>query len=259
MTIEFFPYIAIFIFGTIIGSFLNVVIYRLPRGESLALPPSHCPHCDRPIKPYENIPILSFLFLRGRCAGCKAPISWQYPFVEALTGLLFASMLWRAQLTAELPIYLILVGLLIALSGIDIATMRLPNVLTLSGAIAAIALTLILRRDFWLEMVLGGAVGFGMLYLMGLIGRLLFRKDTLGLGDVKLAGMIGLFVGPAHIAGTYIIAIFLGAIVGLSLIFGGGKKWGEKIPFGPYLAVGAVVSLLWGAKLWRWYESLAFR
>jgi len=252
-------YVALFVLGTIIGSFLNVIIYRLPRGESLAFPSSHCPGCNRPIKPWENVPVLSFLFLRGKCAGCAEPISWRYPAIESLTGGLFALMLWKTGWSIELPIFLILVALLVALSAIDIATMRLPNVLTLSGAIIAVVLTLTLRTLFWFDMLLGGLIGFGLLYLMGLIGSLLFRKETLGLGDIKLAGMIGLFLGPAHTAGMYLIGIFIGGFVGGGLILVGGKKRGEKIPFGPYLATGAIVSLIWGENLWRWYIGLAFR
>ncbi len=252
-------YLAITVLGTIIGSFLNVIVYRLPKGESLAFPSSHCPECNRPIRPWENIPIISFLLLRGKCAGCKIPISWRYPAIEMLTGLLFALILWKTGWSWDLLIYLYMSAVLVALSAIDMATMRLPNVLTLAGSIGAIGLTLVFRTDFWLQMVLGGLVGFGLLYLMGLIGSLLFHKETLGLGDVKLAGMIGLFLGPAHTSGMYIIGIFLGGIVGGGLIMVGGKKWGEKIPFGPYLAAGALVSLVWGENLWRWYIGLAFR
>ncbi len=252
-------YAAIFGLGSIIGSFLNVVIHRLPKGKSLAYPASHCPNCKRPVRPWENIPLLSFILLRGKCAGCKSPISWRYPAVEAVTGALFALILWKTGWRIELPIYLLMTALLIALSAIDIATMRLPNALTLTGAIGAIVLTLVLRTHFWLDMILGAVVGFGLLYLMGLIGSLLFRKETLGLGDVKLAGMIGLFIGPAYTAGMYLIGIFLGGLVGGGLILAGGKKWGEKIPFGPYLAAGSIVSLVWGEKLWRWYIGLAFR
>lgn len=255
---ELFPYIALFFFGTIIGSFLNVVIYRLPRGESLAFPASHCPHCKRPIKPYENVPIFSFLFLRGKCAGCKSPISLQYPAVEALTGALLTLLLWRFGWSIDLGIFSALTLFLVALSVIDLQTMRLPNTLTLGGAIVGIVLTLALRFDYWLMMLLGGLVGFGLLYVMALIGRLLFRRETLGMGDIKLAGMMGLYLGPALTAGMYIIAIFIGAAVGGGLIILGGRRWGEKIPFGPYLAAGAIVSLIWGGDLWDWYIGLAF-
>jgi leader peptidase (prepilin peptidase) / N-methyltransferase len=250
-------YIAVFIFGSMIGSFLNVVIYRLPRGESLAWPGSHCPHCNRAIKPWENIPILSFLALRGRCAGCKKAISWQYPLVEAVTGGLMALLLWKFGWSYELMIYGVMAALLVALSGIDIATMRLPNQLTLSGAIAAIVLTLVLRREEWLGMVLGSLTGLGLLGVMGLLGRLLFKKETLGMGDIKLAGMMGLYLGPAHTAGMFILGVFIGAIVGGSLMLVVRRGWGQKIPFGPYLAAGGLVSLIWGESIWLWYVRLA--
>jgi len=252
-------YLFLFLIGTMIGSFLNVVICRVPKGESIVWPGSHCPKCDRPIKPWENLPIISFLFLRGRCAGCKALISWQYPLVEATMGGLLVLLLWYFGWSLDLLIYGVMAGFLVAVSGIDIATMRLPNVLTLSGAIAAIVLTLLFKRHDWLRMVLGGAEGVGMLMLMGLIGRLLFGKETLGMGDVKLAGMMGLYLGPGATAGMFAFGVFIGSIIGGTLQIIAGKGWGQKIPFGPYLAAGGILALLWGKDAWLWYVNLALR
>jgi len=267
-------YLAFFVFGAMIGSFLNVVICRLPNDESLVHPGSHCPQCNRPIRPWENIPILSFLFLRGKCAGCGKSISWQYPLVEAVTGGLFMLMLWHSGWSVSLALYepvdawialgtlipmLALSALLVALSGIDLMTMRLPNVLTLTGAIMAIVLTLIFKPHDWLRMVLGGGLGIGMLGMMGIIGRLLFRKETLGLGDVKLAGMMGLFLGPATTAGMYFFGIFSGAIIGGGLLLISKGGWSQKIPFGPYLAAGGIIASIWGEPVWRWYVAFATR
>jgi leader peptidase (prepilin peptidase)/N-methyltransferase len=252
-------YLLVFVIGAALGSFLNVVIYRVPQGKSIVLPASHCPHCQRPIKAYENIPIASYIFLRGRCAGCSARISLQYPLVEAGMGLLAALLLARYGWRWELLLYGSMTAVLLSLSIIDIQTFRLPNKIVLTGAILAAALTLLFFRERWLSMILGGAVGLGLMVIMGLIGNLLFRKDTLGMGDIKLAGMMGLYLGPWHTAGMFILGVFIGAAVGSMMILLGGKKWGQRIPFGPYLAMGGLVSLCWGEAIWRWYLSLVIR
>jgi len=250
---QLLEYTVVFALGSVIGSFLNVVIHRVPAGMSIIRPPSHCPHCKRPVKPHENIPIISYLLLRGRCAGCRKPISIQYPIIEALTGLFAVILLLRFGWTWQNLIYFVLAALLIALSAIDFKTFRLPNTITLSGAVLAVALTLAFRRNFILSMLLGGVIGFGLLWFMWLIGRLLFRRESLGMGDIKLAAMMGLFLGPGRTAGMFILGVFVGALVGGGLILLGNRNWGQKIPFGPYLAVGAVISLIWGDALWKWY------
>ena len=256
MTILLPEYLLVFIIGSALGSFLNVVIYRVPRGKSIVLPASHCPSCQRPIKAYENIPIISYLFLRGKCAGCGARISLQYPLVEAAMGLLAVLLLAYYGWTWELLLYGSMTAIVLALSVVDIRTYRLPNNIVLTGEVIAVVLTLLFFRDRWLNMVLGGLTGLGLLIIMGLIGNLLFRKDTLGMGDVKLAGMLGLYLGPSHTAGMFILGVFIGALAGAVMIAVGGKRWGQRIPFGPYLALGGFVSLLWGDVIWRWYLML---
>ncbi len=153
-------------------------------------------------------------------------------------------------------IYFVMTAILISLSAIDFATYRLPNSITLTGAVFAIILTAIFRRDFLLPMLLGGITGLGLLIFMGLLGSLLFRKASLGMGDIKLAGMIGLYLGPARTVGMYFIGVLLGAIVGAVVLTIGKKKWGQKIPFGPYLAGGALISLLYGKEIWKWYMGM---
>lgn len=251
-----FEYIIAFSFGTIIGSFLNVVIYRVPAGISIIKPASHCPNCQRSIKPYENIPIISYLFLKAKCAGCQTAISPKYLFIEALTGLSAIGMVFNFGWNWDAMIYFIMTAVLISLTAIDFATYRLPNSITLTGAILAMILTLIFRRDFFIPMLLGGLTGLGLLILMGLMGSLLFRKASLGMGDIKLAGMIGLFLGPARTVGMYFIGVLLGAVVGGVVLVIGKKKWGQKIPFGPYLAGGAITALLFGREMWDWYMRM---
>lgn len=252
-------YSVIGLVGAMIGSFLNVVIYRVPKGESLVFPGSHCPDCNRAIRPWENIPILSFLILRGKCAGCRKQISSQYPIVEAANGLLMIAMLTKFDWTWDLLLYAIFASVLLALAVIDIQTLRLPNAINLFGAITGLAAALIIHPDEWMKPLLGGLVGGGLLVLMGLIGNLIFQKETLGGGDVKLAAMMGIFLGPALTAGMFVFGVFVGALVGGVLLLVSGGGWGKKIPFGPYLAAGGLVSLFWGEALWKWYIHLALR
>ncbi|NQT33588.1 prepilin peptidase [bacterium] len=280
--IEAFPvYPVVFIFGTVIGSFLNVVIHRIPLGESIVHPGSHCPKCNRQIKAIENIPIISYIFLRGKCVGCGSKISLQYPLVEAVMGILAVLMLHRFGISWDFLLYGSMMAVLVALSCIDIKTFRLPNGIVLIGAVIAVVLTVVitiieltadrsgelsLSSSGWFGsllatrfpgMILGGLTGLGLLGFMSLVGKMLFRKDTLGMGDIKLAGMMGLYLGPFRTAGMFILGAFIGALFGITMIVIGGRKWGQRIPFGPYLALGGLISLLWGELLWQWYISLA--
>jgi leader peptidase (prepilin peptidase)/N-methyltransferase len=196
------------------------------------------------------------MILRGKCAGCNARISLRYPAVEACMGLLAVVLLWKFGWRWELLFYCSMAATLLALSIIDIDVFRLPNKIVMVGSILAGVITLLVLREHLFDMILGGLMGLGILGIMGLIGKLLFHKDTLGMGDVKLAGMIGLYLGPWLTAGMYIIAVFIGAVVGLILIAVGGRKMGSKIPFGPYLALGSMIVLLWGKELWDLYLSM---
>ena len=280
-TIPVYP--VVFILGAVIGSFLNVIIHRVPLGESIVHPGSHCPKCNRQIKAIENIPVLSYIFLRGKCAGCGSKISLQYPLVETVMGILALLMLHKFGISVDFLLYGSMAAVLVALSGIDIKTFRLPNGIVLTGAVIAFVITVVitiielmtnssgdnsLAGSGWFGslistrfsgMILGGLTGLGLLGFMGLVGRLLFRKDTLGMGDIKLAGMMGLYLGPLHTAGMFILSVFIGALFGITMIVIGGKKWGQRIPFGPYLATGGLISLLWGKSIWQWYISFAMR
>ena len=256
---DWIEYLYIFFLGTAIGSFLNVVIYRIPKGESIVFPASHCPNCKRKIKPYENIPIISYVSLKGRCAGCKKTISARYPLIETLMGCIALLLFNHYGWSFELLLFGALCAVLLALSAIDIETYRLPNKITLTGAIIALIITVVFFNDQTVMHLLGGVTGVGLMVFMWLVGRLIFRKETLGIGDIKLAGMIGLYIGPWFTIGMFTIGVFLGAIVGVVLIAIGGKKWGQRIPFGPYLAAGSLISILWGTELLHWYVSLAIR
>lgn len=235
-----------FLLGLIIGSFLNVVIHRLPRGESLAHPPSHCPGCDAPVKPYDNIPVLSWVLLRGRCRHCGEPISRRYPLVELLTGLLYLAVVlakWDDGLDIALGIAL--VTLLVPMTFIDLDTRLIPNKLLLPFAVLAPVLALLLDPDFVPEQLIAAAAGF----LFFLLAALAY-PGGMGMGDVKLVGVLGLYLGRA-VAPAIFIGLIAGVVVGALIIARVGRAAGRKtqVPFGPFLALGAVAALFVGEDL----------
>lgn len=232
--------------GLIIGSFLNVVIHRLPRGESLAHPPSHCPGCDAPVKPYDNVPVLSWVLLRGRCRHCGEPISRRYPLVELLTGLLYLAVVlakWDDGLDIALGIAL--VTLLVPMTFIDLDTRLIPNKLLLPFAVLAPVLALLLDPDFVPEQLIAAAAGF----LFFLLAALAY-PGGMGMGDVKLVGVLGLYLGRA-VAPAIFLGLIAGVVVGAVIIARVGRAAGRKtqVPFGPFLALGAVVALFVGEDL----------
>ena len=238
------------ILGAIIGSFLNVVAYRLPRGESLSHPPSHCPDCGAPVKPYDNIPVLSWLLLRGRCRGCKAPIAKRYPLVEALTAFFFASVaVVHHNDPAQLALGIVLVAFLVPIALIDLDTKTIPNRLTLPAAIAAIVIGTALDPGGQPERLIAGAAAGLVLLLPSLL-----HPSGMGMGDAKLIAVIGLFLGRAVVP-AFFVAFIVGTAVGLYVVARKGMSEGRrtKIPFGPFLALGAVVGILAGDELVQQY------
>jgi leader peptidase (prepilin peptidase) / N-methyltransferase len=238
-----------FVFGTVVGSFLNVVAYRLPRGESLVRPRSRCPSCDTPIRPYDNVPVLSWLLLRGHCRSCRARISGRYPLVELATGLLCAAVVVAKGADADAWLGLALVLLLVPITLIDIDVRLIPNVLTLTGAVAALAILALTDRGSLVEALLAGAAAGGFLLV-----AVLAYPSGMGMGDVKLAGMLGLFLGRA-VGPAMFVALVSGTLVGAIIIARVGAARGRKtaIPFGPYLALGGLVGLFAGDALVDWY------
>jgi leader peptidase (prepilin peptidase)/N-methyltransferase len=237
------------ILGAIFGSFVNVVAYRLPRHESLLGPASHCPACGAPVKPYDNIPILSFVLLRGHCRNCSETISPRYPLVEALTGLLCAGAVLAhdSASTIALSVALILIAVPAAL--IDLEHRIIPNRLTALGAALALALGLALDPGGEPARLIAGAAGAGFLLLAALA-----YPGGMGMGDVKLAGVIGLFLGSA-VAPAIFIALFAGALLGGVILARKGVRAGRKtkVPFGPFLALGAVVASFVGPAIVHLY------
>lgn len=237
------------IFGLLIGSFLNVVIYRVPRGESIAFPGSHCPHCGHQLRAWELVPVLSFLMLRARCHVCQRHISWRYPLIELLTGVLF---FFRAYLesgfSTALLFDLIFISLLLALAFIDVDTFLLPDVLVYPAIALGLIRVPVLGGTDWPAVLLGGLVAGGGFWLIAK-----FYPKGLGFGDVKLAVALGVYFGFARV----LIVIFLASLIG-SLLGGLGlllkkKGLGQEIPFGPFLAAGAFIVLYWGGYLAQAY------
>lgn len=237
------------ILGAIFGSFLNVVAYRLPRKQSLLHPPSACPKCDTPIKPYDNVPVLGWLWLRGRCRSCGAPISPRYPIVEAVTGLLCAACVLAFGADSDVWLPLAFVLLLVPITLIDLDFHIIPNVLSATGAVAALALVLAFQSDDLTEHLIA-ALGAGGFFL---IAALVYPAG-MGMGDVKLAFVMGLFLGRAVVPAIF-AALIAGSVVGAIVIARLGAAEGRKkgIPFGPWLALGSLVGLFAGDELVDWY------
>ena len=254
-------WIFIFVLGAAIGSFLNVCIYRIPRdGVSVHSPRrSFCPVCQKTIRAFDTIPLLSYLFLRGRCRHCKTRISALYPCVELATALLFLVMSYRFGLTLEGLLALVFVSLLVPIAVIDAQHYIIPNVLIVTGLILGFIIVSGIayqRGDVWylLTRIIGAVVGGAVLWLIAVIGSAILRKKAMGGGDIKLMGLNGLFLGTwPELAMVIAFSAFGGAIVGTTLIVSGIKDRQSPIPYGPFLAGAAILVLLWGDELWHQY------
>jgi leader peptidase (prepilin peptidase)/N-methyltransferase len=258
------------LFGLILGSFFNVIIYRLPLNLSIAWPPSHCPACNRPIRPIENIPVISYLFLCGKCAGCKGHISSRYPIVEIVTCCM-TLILWKTVVNdfcitphrwwEYLPLCIQIgsVLILIPVSLIDYDHYIIPDGITIYGALCGIAVSFLPGGMTPLEMFYGILAGGGSLLAIGLLGELILRKEAMGLGDVKLMAFIGSLWGWKIALMAIVFASFLGSIIGGGLILSRVMKRERPIPFGPFLSAGVVLAIFWGEKTIVWYFALVER
>ncbi|MGB9887038.1 MAG: prepilin peptidase [Moorellales bacterium] len=238
--------------GLAVGSFLNVCIYRLPRGESLAFPPSRCPTCGHRLTPQDLVPVLSYLWLKGRCRYCGERISPQYPLVELGAGGLFGLLYSIYGLSPELISRLVLASGLLVAAAIDLRHYRIPNQLVVFLTVAAPLLNLWTRELPWWQVLAGAAVGAGILGALAVLSR-----GGMGEGDVKLAAATGLYLGPAGQVLAIFLAAAAGAMVGGVLIASGRKKRRDPIPFAPFLGAGSFIAYVWGADLWRLYLSWA--
>ena len=242
--------------GACIASFLNVVIWRVPRGESIVRPPSHCPKCNAPIKWYQNIPILSWLALRGKCANCRAPISPRYILIELLGGMLFFAVFWFYGVTPVTPVMWIWISLMIVGSMIDFDHKLLPDFVTVGGMILGLVSSgvdsIIHHSSFFILHSLAGLVfGFGLLWLIRLLGSKAFKREAMGLGDVFLMGAVGALFGPVAVLFTLILSSVFGSVVGIGMVALSKTKFGKfvEIPYGPYICLGCLVWMFYGPEL----------
>jgi leader peptidase (prepilin peptidase)/N-methyltransferase len=239
------------VMGLMIGSFLNVVIARLPVGESLAKPASRCPKCETPIKPYDNIPVVSWLLLRGRCRACGEQISARYPLVELATAVLYVAVVLVKGADRDAWLGLVLVTLLVPIALIDFDRRIIPNRIVLPGAIAGIAIVAATDSGALVQHLIAGAAAFLFLFVAALA-----YPRGMGMGDVKLAGMLGLYLGSA-VAPAMLASFLSGSVVGGVIIARKGAAEGRKtaVPFGPFLALGALVGLFVGPDIVDWYRD----
>jgi leader peptidase (prepilin peptidase)/N-methyltransferase len=270
-----------FVLGGMVGSFLNVCVHRLPKGESIIKPRSKCPKCGEPIHWFDNIPVVSWVILRGKCRGCRAPISWMYPVVEFLTAVSFLGVYWKFGMTIATPIYMGLAAALVLVTFVDLTDWTIPNEVTFPGmpigiAVAVLAMVvpdtgLVLSGDNApLMSLLGLLVGGGSLWLLDVISLLLLKKRGMGFGDVKLMAMLGAFFGPAGVLLIIVVAAVFGSVVGIALLLVNRGQpiqlpeedgedddamtpGGNYLPFGPCIVVGGFVYLFVGPQIIQWY------
>lgn len=253
------PYIITAIFGTIIGSFLNVCIYRIPNKESIAYPGSKCGNCNTSLKPLDLIPVLSYLFLKGKCRYCQSKVSIQYPLIELLNGALYVLLYHYFDISLITITYSILFSVLLTVAVIDYKTMRIPNPLVIFGLIVA-TIYLITASIYYMDIIIipkgiaGMLLGATIIGICMLISLLLFKKQGMGMGDLKLLAMIGLFVGSQLVIYTIFIAVILGGIYAVLLLLT--KRNESLFPFGPFISIGAVIGILWGDSLLNLYLNL---
>jgi leader peptidase (prepilin peptidase)/N-methyltransferase len=248
--------VIVFLFGLVVGSFLNVCIYRLPREESIVRPPSHCTHCKALIRPWDNIPVISFLLLKGRCRQCHQKISWRYPLVELLNATGYLLIVYFFGYTFSAAVYAVLFSALVVVTFIDFDHQIIPDEITLPGmALGLLAASTVLSPGFT-SAAAGLLVGGGLFYLAAVLSRWILHRYGMGGGDIKFIAMIGAFLGWRGMLLTIFLGALTGTFYGVSQILFFGKKRENPIPFGPFLAFGALISLLFGSEIFRWYLLL---
>jgi len=244
------------IFGAIVGSFLNVCIIRLPKEESIITPGSHCPHCKTPIKFYDNIPLVSYLLLKGKCRQCRGSISFQYPLVEGITTLSSLLLIMKFGPSLSYLIYFAFVAALIVITVIDLYHQIIPDVISLPGIGVGLLASLIIPQVTFLNSLIGILLGGGSLFLVATVYQWLFKREGMGGGDVKLLAMIGGFLGWKAVILTILLSSLIGSITGIIIMVSKGKDFKYAIPFGPFLSLGAVIALFYGPSLINWYLYL---
>ena len=248
--------IFVFMFGAIVGSFLNVCIHRLPLGKSIVYPPSACPQCERRIKAYDNIPILSYLLLMGRCRNCGLSIPFRYPLVELITALTALAVKTRFGLTGEGLFLFVFMAALIVIVFIDIDYRIIPDTITLPGIVITFLAAVFIKDTAWTASLVGILFGGGSLYAVAVVYKLLTGVDGMGGGDIKLLAMIGAWCGWMGVFFTILVSSAVGTLVGFAIMFVYHKNMKVAIPYGPFLALGAILYIFFGQEMILWYARL---
>ncbi|HTO10519.1 MAG TPA: A24 family peptidase [Candidatus Binatia bacterium] len=241
--------------GLLIGSFLNVVIARVPEGRSLWSPGSACPGCGSAIAWYDNVPLVSFAALRGRCRACGVSIPWRYPIVEAVTSALFGAAALAFGATLHAVVAAVLLAALVAITMIDLERQIIPDVISLPGILTGVLANLVTGHVSWLESLIGIGVGGGVFLAIAVLGSWMAGQDAMGGGDIKLAAMLGAFLGWKVLLLSLFFSAVGGGILAAALMGGGLRGRKDPLPFGPFLAAGGAIGLFWGERVVRWYLS----
>ncbi len=245
-----------FLLGLSLGSFLNVCIYRIPLKQSIVHPPSSCPHCGERIRFYDNIPLLSYFFLMGKCRHCHHRISLRYPIVECLTGVLSLVLFTTYGISFQYLLLLLFAATLVMISFIDLDHRIIPDVLSLPGVAAGWAVSLFPWSVYWLDSLIGTLAGGGSLYLVAIVYERITGREGMGGGDIKLLAVIGAWMGWQALPLIVLIASLTGAVIGIVFILCAGEGYRFRIPFGPFLSLGALLYLFFGQDLTKWYFGL---
>lgn len=246
-----------FVFGACIGSFLNVCIYRIPEGKSIVYPPSACPQCGYVLRFYDNIPIISYILLRARCRRCHMHIPIRYPLVELITGIAALSVFLKFGPTLTAGVYFLFIAVLLVITYIDIDHQIIPDILSVSGIPLFFLLGFLVPFITWQDALIGMLAGGGTLYAVAVGYQLLTGRDGMGGGDIKLLAMIGALIGWQGILFTIFVSSLSGTLIGLLLTLPAGRSMKSKLPFGPFLAAGAIAYIFFGPQLIHWYLEFA--
>ena len=245
-----------FVLGAVVGSFLNVIIHRLPEEKSIVFPASHCPKCQHAIRFYDNIPLISYLFLKGRCRDCGGSISGRYPLVEALTAILSLLIYWKFGPSLQYLCVFLFTCSLVVITFIDLDHQIIPDVISLPGIPVFFLAAVFVMKLRFLDAFLGFLIGGGVLYVVALVYELITKREGMGGGDIKLLAMIGAFLGWQSLLFVLLISSFAGAAVGLVIMIAKGRDMKYAVPFGPFLSLGAVAYLFFGAYLYGLLYSM---
>jgi len=241
----------VFVFGAAIGSFLNVCIYRLPAKASIVKPSSHCPHCNHSIRFYDNIPLISFIFLQGVCRYCNKAISWRYPLVELITAILALLLFIKFGLSLKFLVFFVFIAVLIVITFIDLDHQIIPDIFTLPGIPIFFLAAVFLAEVPWLDALLGVLIGGGILFVIAVVYELISKREGMGGGDIKLLAMIGGFLGWKSLIFILLFSSLTGAIIGIAAITIKKQDMKYAVPFGPFLSAAVVAYIFWGENFTR--------